>query len=242
MKVMKFPGINIEEELLKTRQRHISEETVLKEVQNIFDVHKKQEEAIRRSLDNGNSAGGNDFLVDLLHSERIFHVSDIRKICIDYRLRFLDSKYFKDEIPYPALLKVKSLEKEHQTVLEGFKIIAPSISFKLKNADDPLLFAPIGNNYFYLIHKWGNDLHPFRKLLMWPFKTLENFAILLLIGSFGLTLMVPDGMFSPQQNTTEFLIIFFFIFKWVSGLAIFYGVKKGKNFSSSIWNSKYYNA
>ena len=48
--------------------------------------------------------------------------------------------------------------------------MAPSKLFKLKNADDPLLFASLGSDYFYLIDKWGNDLSYFRKISMWPFK------------------------------------------------------------------------
>jgi len=100
----------------------------------------------------------------------------------------------------------------------------------------------MGNDYYYLIHKWGKDLSIFRKLFMWPFKTLENFVISLLAGSFLVALMVPDGMFSPEQSTTQFFMIFFFIFKWIAGLAIFYGFKYGKNFNTEIWQSRYYNA
>lgn len=155
---------------------------------------------------------------------------------------FLDSRYFKSTLPSEALQKIKALEKTHQTELKGFKILAPSKLFKLENADDPLLFAPIGNDYYYLIHKWGNDLHPLRKMMMWPFKSLENLIVLLLAVSFLLALMVPEGLFSQHQTTTEFLMIFFFMFKWVAGLAIFYGFKKGKNFNTEIWNSKFYNA
>ena len=138
--------------------------------------------------------------------------------------------------------RIKAIEKEQQFTLKGFKIVAPSKLFKLENADDPLLFAPMGNDYFYLIHKWGNDLHPLRKLLMWPFRHLENFVGFLLVLSFIIALLIPDGLFSPQQTTTQFFLIFFFVFKWVAGLSIFYGFKKGKNFSSAIWRSKYYNA
>lgn len=237
-----FPRTNVEEKLLKARSKRLSEENILAHIQEIFREENQKDEAILQTLSEGDGGEINSLDFDLLESNRIFHLSDIEKICIDYRLRFLDSKYFKGEIPYEALMEIKQLEKDHQTKLKGFKIIAPSKLFKLENADDPLLMAPMGNDYFYLVHKWGNDLHPMRKLIMWPFKTLENFAVLLLAISFLLALMVPDGMFSPHQTTTEFFLIFFFIFKWIAGLAIFFGFKKGKNFSTAIWRSKYYNA
>lgn len=238
---LNLPRTNLEVQLHKSREKRISTANILKQVQEIFKNESRKDDQILNEIHHGD-AGINNFNLDLLESNRIFHLSDIEKLCIDYRLRFLDSTYFKGEIPYETLSKIKALEKEQQLSLKGFKIVAPSKLFKLENADDPLLFAPMGNDYFYLIHKWGNDLHPLRKLMMWPFKHLENFIALLLVLSFVVALLIPDGLFAPQQTTTQFLMIFFFAFKWVAGLSIFYGFKKGKNFSSAIWRSKYYNA
>ena len=45
------------------------------------------------------------------------------------------------------------------------KMMAPSKLFELENYDDPLMFVNLGNNYYYLIHKWGNDMSFFRKIL-----------------------------------------------------------------------------
>ncbi len=240
--MLRFPRTNVEFQLLKVRNKRSTEAQILKQVDLIFAEAEKKDEAVLKEIKKGDSINYNDFDPDLLETNRIFHLSDIYEICVDYRLRFLDSKYFKSQIPYEALMEIKRLEKNHQTTLKGFKIVAPSKLFKLENADDPLLFAPIGNDYYYLVHKWGNDLHPFRKMLMWPFKTLENFILLLLAISFLTALLVPEGMFSQQQSATEFFMIFFFIFKWFAGLAIFYGFKMGKNFSTEIWDSKFYNA
>lgn len=239
---LKFPRTNIESQLLKNRNRIISEEQLLEEVQKIFDRSEENDQRIKDTLAEGNASNNNDFKLENLESSRIYHLDHIHKICVDYRLRFLDTKFFKGDIPYEALQKIKEIESKNDTKLSGFKIVAPSKLFKLENADDPLLFAPIGNDYYYLIHKWGNDLHPFRKLLMWPFKTLENFAIFLLAVSFLTACLLPENLFTPHQTTTQFLLIFFFIFKWFAGLSIFYGFKKGKNFSTEIWNSKFYNA
>ncbi|MGY5850304.1 hypothetical protein [Salegentibacter sp. F14] len=236
--MLKLPRTDIEIQLQKVRNRRIAEKNILAQVQEIF----AQNQQILEKLNHGSGEHDNTFEFDLLERERIYHLSDIEKICIDYRLRFLDSSFFKAEIPTEAISEIKKLEKKHQTSLRGFKIIAPSKLLKLDNADDPLLFAPMGNDYFYLIHKWGNDLHPLRKILMWPFKYIENFALVLLALSFLLALMVPDGLFSPKQTTTQFFIIFFFVFKWIAGLSIFYGVKFGKNFNSAIWQSRFYNA
>ena len=95
----------------------------------------------------------NQFDVDHLERDRIFHIDDIKKTCIDFRLRFLDSKYFKNTIPQAAFDEINHLNTLHNTRLGNYEIMAPSKLFKLENTDDPLLFAPIGNGYYYLIHK-----------------------------------------------------------------------------------------
>ena len=239
---LKFPRTNIEHQLLKVRNKNTSEADILTAVHEILSETGRKDELILKEIQQGKKIDTNHFDPDHLESNRIFHINDIYKICIDYRLRFLDSKLFKPQVPYEALMEIKDLEKAHDTTLRGFKIVAPSKLFKLDNADDPLLFAPIGNDYYYLVHKWGNDLHPLRKVMMWPFKTLENFVMLLLVISILTAALVPDGLFSHQQTNTEFFMIFFFIFKWFAGLSIFYGFKMGKNFSTDIWDSKFYNA
>ena len=140
-------------------------------------------------------------------------------------------------------MKIKTLEKEHNIALSGFKIIAPSKLFRLKNADDPLLFAPIGNGYYYLIHKWGNDLSPFRKLAMWPFKTFENLLVLIVVTSILATYLFPMSLLTKQEETLqEYILLFFFMFKAVAAIVLYYGFAKGKNFNTAIWNSAYSNA
>ncbi|MFC6858674.1 hypothetical protein [Zunongwangia atlantica] len=240
-----FPRTNIETQLLKSRNKRQSEDLFLKEIEAIFNENELRNEAILKKLENNDKKStSNSLNFNLLESNRIFHISDIQKICIDYRLRFLSSSYFKAEITFEAIMAIRKLENDHSTSLSGFRIIAPARLFKLENADDPLLMAPMGNDYYYLVHKWGNDLHPFRKLLMWPFKQLENFIFSMFLLSLAITYLIPQEIFAHggQQSTTEFLMILFFVFKWIGGLAIFYGFKKGKNFSESIWDSKYYNA
>ena len=73
-------------------------------------------------------------------------------------------------------------------------------------------------------------------------KSLENLILLIIALSIGITALLPDDLFSKNQTTAEFIMIAFFMVKWIGGMAIFYGFKKGKNFNSAIWNSKYYNA
>lgn len=183
----------------------------------------------------------NSFNIDIIDAERVYHIDQIRKICIDFRLRFLDAKLFKGQFPMEAVDEIRCIEKAHQTELTSLKMIAPSKLFKLENADDPLLFAPMGNGYYYLIHQWGKDLHPMRKWLVWPFKNLTTMCMATLVGSFILSLFVPLSVFTPNPTFSDFFLVYFFMFKSVAAIVIYYTFARGKNVSKAIWNSKYFN-
>ena len=239
---MVFKKTNIADKLIATRKKSVGPEHILDEVYNILESVSENQDRIRENITKGSSGVINHFDFDNMEVDRIIRLEDIREICIDYRLRFLDSRYFKGEIPQEALSEIQRLEKLHRIEIKGFKIMAPSKLFKLKDKDDPLLLAPIGNNYYYLVHKWGNDLHPFRKAMMWPFKSIINLILLVVLISYGLSELVPAGLFSKSNASGEFWILFFFMFKMVAAIVIFYGFALGKNFSPAIWKSKYFNA
>ncbi|TDQ31588.1 hypothetical protein [Zeaxanthinibacter enoshimensis] len=239
---MKLKRTNIESRLSGARTASVDETRLLEEVYEILRKDEAQEQRISENLKGGKNPGGNAFDFELLDTSKIYHLDQIRKTCINYRLRFLDIRYFKGEVPREGISKIKALEKDHGIEIKGFKLMAPSRLFKLEDKDDPLLFAPIGNGYYYLIHTWGNDLHPLRKMLVWPFKNVINLAAIVVLVSMLATLMVPSGLFSKSGTAAEFWIIFFFMFKSIAAVVIFYGFALGKNFNPAIWNSKYFNA
>ncbi len=192
-----------------------------------------------KSLDQPKNLNVNDFDFDLLETDNIFHIDQIKKVCIDYRLRFLDIKYFKGDVPKTAYDKIDALEKEHQTTLDHFKIMAPSILFRLKKSDDPLLFVPLGNDYFYLIHKWGDDLSSLRKAWAWPFKNIWNLLVAVLLVSLFATWLTPYKIFTKTETSSTFWMLYFFMFKAIASIVLFYGFALGKNFNPAIWNNKY---
>lgn len=241
---MMLERTNLHQRLKSLRKKEISEEQLLQEIKDFLNAEAETEQEILDRIQKGDplDVESNDFDFDLLESDRIFHISQIRKLCVQYRLRFLSTKYFKGELPPEAVFAVKELEQKHRTSLQGFSIIAPARYFRLENADDPMLFTPIGNNYYYLIHKWGQDIHPLRKMLMWPLKNLETLIVFSFFASIFLTFGIREVFFSRYQATSEFLILFMYTFKSTIALIFFYGISLGKNFSSENWNSKFYNA
>tara|TARA_A100001011_G_scaffold400865_1_gene520197 strand:- start:18327 stop:19007 length:681 start_codon:yes stop_codon:yes gene_type:complete len=223
MKLKLLQRTNIVNELSKTRT--LDKETYQEQLNQIY-----------KSLE---IKSLNDFNFDKLITEKIYHIRQIKKVSIDYRLRFLDIKYFKNKLPEEANKEIDKLEHDHDTKLGNFKIMAPSILFRLKKADDPLLFVPLGNNYYYLVHSWGNDLHPLRKFLMWPFKNIWNLLITVFVFSWFITELTPMSLFTRTPDSSSYWMLLFFMFKAVASVVIYFGFALGKNFNPAIWNSRY---
>lgn len=232
---------NLEKELLNYRKKQTSENDFLADVKGLLLKDEQTRNNIKYKIKQESSTKQNDFNFDLLETDKIFHIQQIKDTCIDYRLRFLDSSFFKNDIPEEAITKIKYLEQNHDTAINGFKIMAPSKLFQLKNYDDPLLFAPIGNDYYYLIHKWGNDINPFRKIAVRPFRTFNNLLIFLFAISIFLSFLTPGNVFGPGNEDLFRLVSCLFIFKSLSAIALYFCFWKGKNFNTQIWNSTFYN-
>ena len=183
-----------------------------------------------------------EYNISKIDSNKLFHVNQIKKICIDYRLRFLELNLFKGKVPKKAYQNLEKFKADHPNLKFDLKIMAPSKLFELENYDDPLMFASLGNDYFYLIHKWGNDLSFFRKISVWPFKNLVNILTFISIISLVITALVPGNIFYYDGKPgTQFFITFLFILKSVIAIFIYYGFSLGKNFNEFIWNRKYFN-
>ena len=94
---LKMPGTDLHVELLKTKKRSKTNQDI-----NIYLIL--------------------DFILDKINSDRIFHMSDIKKICIDYRLRFLDFELFKGKVPDEAYKNLKSFYSDHKEIKSFFEI------------------------------------------------------------------------------------------------------------------------
>ncbi|MBT5975226.1 hypothetical protein N9C07_03575 [Flavobacteriaceae bacterium] len=225
MKLNALPRTNVKVALDKIRAYELTaneQETALKTLYDSFEIRTT-----------------NAFNFDLLDRNKIYHLEQIKKVSINYRLRFLDLKYFKNKLPESAHQDIQQLEALHETHLSGFKIMAPSALFRLEKADDPLLFAPLGNDFYYLVHKWGNDLHPLRRLMMLPFKNIWNLLGLVLAISFVVTEIMPKNLFTKSPDASTYWMLLFFNFKAIASVVLFYGFALGKNFNPAIWNNKY---
>lgn len=113
---------------------------------------------------------------------RVFHISQIKKVAIKFYLRFLNTSYYKGGIDELIPAKVLEAETNYNIICDQKRmfILAPKQNFKLtKNPKDPLLFYKINDEYYYLIHKWGNDLNIFRRLKPLLSKKIPSFLIVM---------------------------------------------------------------
>ncbi len=233
-------AVNLHKELIKTRKKSNDESKILAAVFQILHQHETDRENILASLSAENAGDGNDFVFDHLETDKIFHIDQIQKTAIDYRLRFLESHRFKNGFPEEVIVEIKKLETIHGTKLTNFMVMAPTNAFKLDNYDDPLLFASIGNDYYYLVHKWGKEFSNLRKFEVLPFKNLGWFTFFSLVVSIFLTAILPLSRLAVNVPMAKF-IIFLFVFKSVIAVGLYGFFMGGRKFSDGMWNSRFYN-
>jgi hypothetical protein len=238
-------GVNLEHKLREEREKLRANDAqhLVAIYQQLLNQIDEADEKIWADIF-GSDGHANEIDLTKLDANRIFGVDEIQKICIDYRLRFLDAKYFKGEIPYAAIAEVKRIQKNQTTTITGFKLIAPAGMFHLKEKDkDPLLFINLGNGLYYLVHKWGNDLNRWRKLLVYPFRSFESLFFTIIGIAFFMAAAMPSSvMMGPKDTTSMHLraIFFLYLFFAFSGLTALYGFSRLKNFSDALWKSRYF--
>ncbi|MBK87004.1 MAG: hypothetical protein CMC86_07410 [Flavobacteriaceae bacterium] len=231
--------LNLQSTLKKDRDKLISSKELNAIVEKIFNEKAINISKVKRKLDKPNDSYINSLTFDDIETDKIFHISSIKKLCIKYRLRFLDTHLFKGEYPSELYNIIPQLEAKHQTTLENFKIMAPSKLFRLRTKEDPLLFAPIGNGYYYLVHKWGRDLKSYRRFLVWPFKNVNTLIFTSIILSLISTVFGAKIFNNFSDN--ELFVIFIFNIKTFVFVTFYLLFMMRKNFNESIWNSKYKN-
>ena len=229
--------VNLFEELLKERNKEISSDELNSIIKNIWTNDDSKKDQIKISLNEKNNNKFNQLKFDEMESKNIFHKNTIKKICVRYRLRFLDSNLFKGEYPKNISRIITDLESKHETSLSNFMIMAPSKLFKIKSPDDPILFVPIGNDYYYLVHKWGKEFNKLRKLMVLPFKNIDNLTIFSILVSVFFALV--GKLVMPNLTSSEVFILFLFLVKGFIFIFFYMFFLTRRNFSESNWNSKF---
>ncbi|MDP1802133.1 MAG: hypothetical protein Q8L81_12320 [Bacteroidota bacterium] len=234
-------AVNIKEELTRFKNKTRSkEDELIQEAHRILSNDIFSEDKILKNLKHYN----NSFeIVDEedVDSNMIFKISEIKKIALQYRLKFIDSKYFKDEIPYEAILKIKHINLCYRKDIKGFKILAPLEAFKEDGVKKPaILFAPTNLGNYYIIHKWGGDFKWYRKMLSWPLKNFDHLFGTVIIYTLIVTLCIPTPLITLDATAGYWsgyrAAAFMHLLIFHCGVTAYITFAFGKNLSSITWN------
>ena len=225
---MNFNTVDLYRELKKVRQK----QGVVEEANELLKADREKSIALHNRIKSGRENGDLTFNTDF--SDNIYTLEQIKEICICYRLRFLDAKRYKGEIPAEAISKIKELEKRTGKVFSSFKIIAPKKLFELDDKDsDPLLFVQLSDNKYYFIHKWGGEVNRFRSALAYPFRSFMHMFGFIAILAFIFSSLIPTS------SSIIFAFLFVHSFIAMCGMACLIIFSMRENFSDIEWNSKF---
>jgi len=171
---------------------------------------------------------------------RIFSLETIEKMCIRYRLRFLDAELFKGEVPEEAQAELSSLESRYRTKFRRLRIIAPGEFFELGHIEkDPVLLAEIAKDKYLFIHKWGGEFNTWRKISAFPFRSVQSGIISIAL----LALMLATGLAGTMAvfNVSALDFIFSVFHLTLGGIVftVFIALAFSIYPSKMMWKSKF---
>ena len=240
-----FQDINIEKELISLKSKN--EKLLLNSEIDQLNNDLIKEKTIQKNI---NSSNNKKYFANIKidESSNVYNFKTIETIAIKHRLRFLPTKFFKNQIPQEAIFKIKEIEKSNSIEIKKFFILAPSSAFDLEDCNkDPLLFIPLKNNQYYLVHKWGSDLSWIKKLTAIPFRTLETMAISVALTALIIALLTPTWLIlnGAEIDMGYFgyhrLAWFLYAFIMLCSLSTFICFSQSIYPSEYQWNKKTYN-
>lgn len=95
-------------------------------------------------------------------------LSDIRKVCFKYALRYAKAEFYKKTIPAHALNDLRKFKECNKGIYsDKLKVIAPVSHFHTVDAPkkDPVLVYEHSENIIEVISTWGNDFSFTRRLV-----------------------------------------------------------------------------
>lgn len=190
--------------MFRTRENELAsilmgQTALLQEAYSILEQEEKHDELVQAAIRANQKELANE--MEGLDASRVFDRATIRNICIKYRLRFLPSGRFKGPVPNEAIRHVRHLEAQVGKPVKGFMILAPAGRFQLSDCDaDPMLFIPVGEDRYYLIHRWGRDMHRLRAVLGWPLRNWPQFVATAVVVALLLGCLVPTSWVVSQAG------------------------------------------
>ena len=152
----------------------------------------------------------------------VYHVEDIKEVCINYRMRMLPSRLYRGAIDPEFGIKLHRFQKEHALSQEDmeydFYIVAPVETFDAEKRQrpviDPLLLYKVDQYHYKLVHQWGGDLHPLRYITSWRHRNLTNMTVYWTAVTFLITMLLFGFLAESVANAVTIATVFTFLVGW----------------------------
>lgn len=171
----------------------------------------------------------------IMHGVPVMTESDIKNLCVKYRLKFLSSRLYRGVVPnevgttiFNFMKRIGSPNPEHSA--RSMYILAPAeafdlVSYKTRTVPkDPLLFYKIEDSslsepMYALVTKWGNDFTVFRRVAGFFMANPERYAHIMRFVWFSV-IFAAIMLFASQITNisvgfTVFISILSFVLAWV---------------------------
>lgn len=235
-----FAGIHIHEHLTRVRDSSRRQVDLLSEADKI----------LRQDLLSGKNVldnlGAYNKLASCLEEEEvaqeaIFRITEIRETAVNYRLKFLESKYYKPEIPYEATLKIARLNEEFRKDLREFSLLSEYESFSgTRKTPGALLFVKTNYDNYYLVHAWGTRLPWYRRVLAWPLKRFETLILTVILATLVLAMALPTRLITLDHQADYWsgyrAAAFFHLLIFNAGVTVYFTFAFARNLSSTVWD------
>jgi len=239
---MNITQVSLKDEL--RRSRDVSGD-ILGQVKLIFEGEEKREKDILRRLTRQAGTAGIPVQLHENDSRNLYQAEHIRALCIKYRLRFLSSSAYAADFPAEAIQQIKAFENRYGFKPESFSMIAPEAVFSLTDANaDPMLFADLGNGYYYLLHTWGRDMNRFRSWWCYPLRSVYHFTFAVFVLAALFSFCFPFSIMGFQSKFEFTVRCWFALHCMIAffGFGIFIGSTTQQRFSDDCWNSRTFNS
>lgn len=241
-----FANVKLENELIRSRNAGFPDasDDILSQFRDLFVADWEREKRLHELIESGVTS--TELLeTEFLDEEKIFTRSNIKETAVKYSLRFLSTTHFKNKIPYEAISKLKALETTTGQHISSLMILAPSELFRLEDANkDPLLFVPLADGRFYLVHQWGGEISWFRAVLAWPKQKLQHLVGAIAMLAALISLFLPTLWFGDNEAgyfNIYRIATFAWSFIFLSGIISYLWFVTNQKFSVNSWNSKFFN-
>ncbi|MEK6476412.1 hypothetical protein WJR50_02720 [Catalinimonas sp. 4WD22] len=227
--------MNLQDELIyadsKRQQRFLNDNSIA-ELQEILRRESKQEKQalqhmglFTNTIEPEKEHWLRQALLNQKYEGEVFHVDDIRQVCMAYNMRMLPSHLYRGPIDTQFAPRVKNFQRTYhlsdEEVAEDFVIVAPGETFELEErqrplADlDPILLYRVDDHFYKLVHQWGGELNVFRYISSWKKRDLWNMTCHWFVMSFMVTMILLGFLVDGLSNAVTLSLLISGLIAWM---------------------------